>query len=207
MGRSLALWQDSAGVARACLEHPFVQGLARGTLPRDRFLFYVEQDAFFLDSFARAYALAFAKAPDMDTMAKIRGLFDGVYAELELHRGYAHKWGARLDPEPSRATLAYTDFLLRVAWSAPISHVVAAMTPCMRLYAHLGQRLATDAADDTPYREWIETYSHEDFEALARRMEALLDAYDDGGDAIAEHYRTAMNLELDFFEQAATSMR
>ena len=207
MGRSLALWQDSAGVARACLAHPFVQGLARGTLPRDRFVFYVEQDAFFLDSFARAYALAFAKAPDRDTMAKIRALFDGVYAELELHRGYAHKWGARLEPEPSRATLAYTDFLLRVAWSAPVGHVVAAMTPCMRLYAHLGQRLAPDAADDTPYREWIETYSHEDFEALARRMEALLDAHDDGGDAIAEHYRTAMNLELDFFEQAAPTTR
>ncbi len=45
------------------------------------------------------------------------------------------------------------------------------------------------------------------FEALARRMESLLDAHDDGGDAIAEHYRTAMNLELDFFEHAAPFIR
>jgi hypothetical protein len=37
-------------------------------------------------------------------------------------------------------------------------------------------------------------------------MEELLDAHDDGGNAIAEHYRTAMNLELGFFEQAATTM-
>lgn len=203
MSRAQALWRDNGDLAQACLEHPFPQGIARGDLPRDRFLFYVEQDAFFLDSFARAFALAFAKAPDAATMSELRGLLDGVFEELTLHQGYAERWGARLDAEPSPVTLAYTDFLLRVAWSEPVGHVVAAMTPCMRLYAYLGQELSSEVADDSDYREWVETYRDPDFDAFAGRMESLLDAHDDGGDSIARHYRRAMQREYAFFDQAA----
>ena len=44
---------------------------------------------------------------------------------------------------PSPACLAYTSFLLSVASSpsSSISQILAAMTPCMRLYAHVGSRL------------------------------------------------------------------
>ena len=206
MRRSRALWKDNADLATACLRHSFVQGIARGDLPLERFVFYIEQDAFFLDSFARAYALALAKAPDMATMTEVRRLLDGVFDELQLHHGYAQQWGARLDAEPAQATLTYTNFLLRVGWSEPVGRILAAMTPCMRLYAHLGQQLVSDIADDSPYREWVETYSHPDFDALARRMESLLDAQDDGSDVIARHYRTAMKLEYDFFDQAVESL-
>lgn len=202
MSRAEQLWTVNADIARACRIHPFVCGIASGELPRDRFVFYVEQDAWFLTAFARAYALALAKAPDTAAMDELRALLDGVFGELELHRGYAEQWGARLDPEPAGATLAYTDFLLRVAWSEPVGHVIAAMTPCMRLYAHLGEALEPDTAPDSPYREWVETYGGAEFDALAGRLEALLDAHDDGHDAVARHYRTAMVLELGFFDQA-----
>ena len=205
MSRAAVLWRDNADLARASLDHRFVQGLARGDLPRDAFVFYVEQDAYFLESFARAYALAFAKAPDRTAMLAIRELLDGVLEELALHDSYAEEWGANLAPEPSRATRAYTDFLLRVAWSESLGRIFAAMTPCMRLYAYLGQQLAPVTDDDQPYREWVDTYSSEPFEALAASMEALLDAHDDGSEAIARDYRTAMAREYDFFDQAAPS--
>jgi thiaminase (transcriptional activator TenA) len=205
MTRAAALWRDNADLAEACVRHGFVQGIARGDLAREAFVFYVEQDAFFLESFARAYALAFAKAPDRAVMTAVRTLLEGVFEELELHRGYARQWGARLDAEPARATLAYTDFLLRVAWSEPLGRILAAMAPCMRLYAHLGQQLLPVTADDSPYRGWVETYGHADFEALARRMESLLDVYDDGSEASTRYYRTAMVLERGFFDQAARS--
>jgi thiaminase (transcriptional activator TenA) len=203
MGRAADLWNDNAELAEACLRHPFVQGIARGDLPRDRFVHYIEQDAFFLESFARAYALAFAKAPDRQTMTAVRELLDGVFDELALHQGYAQRWGADLDAEPAPATLAYTDLLLRVAWSEPVGRILAAMTPCMRLYAYLGQELLPVTAAGSPYREWVDTYSHADFQALAARMESLLEAHDDGSETIAGLYRTALRLEHGFFEQAA----
>lgn len=202
MSRAEQLWTANADIAQACRAHPFVRGIASGELPRDRFVFYVEQDAWFLTAFARAYALALAKAPDAASMGELRALLEGVFEELELHRGYADRWGARLDPEPAAATRAYTDFLLRVAWSEPVGHVIAAMTPCMRLYAHLGAALGPDTDPASPYREWVETYGGAEFDALVDRLESLLDAHDDGDDAVARHYGTAMELELAFFDQA-----
>ena len=51
-------------------------------------------------------------------------------------------------------TAAYTNFLLAVAALEPVGHIAAAMTPCMRLYAYLGQQLAAQTKPDSPYREW-----------------------------------------------------
>lgn len=202
MGRAAELWQAHRAAAEGCLHHPFVQGIARGDLPRERFAFYVGQDAFYLEAFARAYALAFARAPDREGMEAFRELLDGVFRELELHRSYAARWGVDLAPRPAPATRAYTDFLLRVAWSEPVGRIAAAMTPCMRLYAYLGQGLAPVADPRSPYVEWVQTYAAPEFEQLARRVEGLLDRYDDGSAAVAEYYATAMELERAFFDQA-----
>lgn len=199
--RANALWTANHDLVVACRDHPFLRGIASGALERARFVAYVEQDAWFLAAFARAYALAIAKAPDLATMTELRALLDGALEELDLHRGYAQRWDADLDPTPSPATLAYTDFLQRVAWSEPLGHILAAMAPCMRLYADLGQHLLPIAAPDSPYRQWCETYADPGFAALAGTLEDLLDRFDDGSDALADRYRQAMQLEYAFFDQ------
>lgn len=201
-GLAAQLWRQNLDVARRCLEHPFVQGLGRGDLPRDRFAWYVGQDANFLEAFARAYALALAKAPDLETMTALRDLLEGVLDELRLHQGYAARWGVDLRPAPALATRAYTGFVLDVAWSRPLGAIAAAMTPCMRLYAYLGRSLADRVAPDNPYREWVTTYGSPAFEGLARRLEALLDRWHPGVEDVAALYRTAMELEFAFFDAA-----
>ncbi len=196
------LWQQSRDLADACLEHPFVQGIASGDLPRERFQVYVAQDAFFLEAFARAYALAFAHCPDREGLEIFKDLLVGVFEELKLHQGYAERWGISLSPEPVAATSAYCDFLLSIASLEPIGHTAAAMTPCMRLYAFLGQRLAEVVDPASPYRDWVETYSSPEVDALAARLEGLLERYGGDLERLAWLYRRAMELELAFFQAA-----
>ena len=102
--RSSTHWADAGPTAQDCLAHPFVTGLADGTLPRPAFQHYVGQDAFFLDAFARAYALCLAKAPDRATMGTFAELLGGAMGELDLHRAYAQRWDVDLSPEPTAAT-------------------------------------------------------------------------------------------------------
>ena len=64
MSLATTLWQTHQDLAVACLHHPFVQGIGDGTLPRATFAYYVGQDAFFLEAFARAYSIAAAKVQD-----------------------------------------------------------------------------------------------------------------------------------------------
>jgi thiaminase/transcriptional activator TenA len=69
--------------------------------------------------------------------------------------------------------------------------------------ACLGQQLAAQTTPDSPYREWVMTYSSARFEALARRLEGLLDRYGGDHDRLAVLYQQAMELEVRFFDAAA----
>lgn len=196
------LWADNADLAAEALASPFVRGIADGSLPEARFAGYVAQDAFFLEAFARAYALGAARSPDRAALDAFAGLLQGAREELRLHDGYAARWGIDLAAvQPLPATLAYTDFLLATAALGETGVLCAAMTPCMRLYAHLGGALAGAAGG--PYREWVDTYSAPEFEELAGTLEGLLDRYAVDTPAVRTAYRRAMRLEVAFFAAAS----
>lgn len=200
---STYLWQSNQDLAQACLEHPFVQGIATGTLDRVKFSYYVGQDAFFLEAFARAYSLAAAKAPDWQGFEVFHALAGGVLEELRLHEGYAAEWSVDLgNVEPAPATRRYTDFLMATAWGSDASLITVAMTPCMRLYAFLGQQLAHSGIPDHQYADWIRTYSHQEFEKLAQKLESLTDQYTKITASVKSIYRYAMLCERDFFQAA-----
>lgn len=66
--------------------------------------------------------------------------------------------------------------------------ILAAMTPCNRLYAFLGTQLASaHPGSDNPYAEWLRTYASPAFQALPQRMEALLDELGSDNDFGALH--------------------
>jgi thiaminase/transcriptional activator TenA len=196
-----SLWAENRDLAQTTLEHPFVQGLRQGSLPLQNFQSYIAQDAYFLEAFARAYALALAHSPDQHGLHEFFDLLAGVQEELRLHTSYAASWNVGLtNVMPAEATLAYTEFLLSTASLRDVGETCAAMTPCMRLYAFLGQSLvANQVQDENRYREWIQTYASSDFEALATRLEDLLDLYAHDVPAVHIAYRRAMSLELGFF--------
>jgi thiaminase/transcriptional activator TenA len=200
---STILWDANQELAIACLDNPFVQGIADGTLPTSTFAYYVGQDAFFLEAFARAYSIAAAKAPDWDCFGVFHQLASGVFEELKLHQTYANAWNVDLKQvTPGVATRRYTDFLLATAWSSSVGVTTCAMLPCMKLYAFLGQSLAQHDRPAHAYTDWIQTYSNSEFEDLAEQLATLANAYASPGDAEQEAYRYAMQCEFDFFQAA-----
>ena len=176
-----------------------MRGLADGSLQIQRFKGYVAQDAYFLEAFARAYAFCLANSTSREDLYGFADLIAGVLDELKLHRRYAERWQVDLScVTPVEATKAYVDFLLATAECGDLGETIAAMTPCMRLYAFLGRSLAK--AKVAPlYAEWVKTYADPGFEALAVQLETLLDAHATDSEAVRGNYRRAMDLELGFF--------
>lgn len=102
------IWQ-----AQHC--HPFVRGIADGTLSLERFKFWVRQDYVFLIDYARLLALAMARSPDLPTMTRFAKLVTATLdTEMSLHRAYAAEFGIsseELEGElPAPKTRAYTIF-------------------------------------------------------------------------------------------------
>lgn len=203
MSLAAALWAANADSAARILAHPFVRGLGDGTLPRTSFERYVAQDAYFLEAFARAYAFCLAHSTARDDLYGFAELIGGVIDELKLHKGYAARWNVDLvGVTPAPATRAYTDFLLDAAKRGVLGETIAAMTPCMRLYAWLGRSLAK--GDVAPlYAEWVRTYADPGFESLAIRLEDLLDRHAADSPAVRDNYARAMALEYGFFDANA----
>jgi thiaminase (transcriptional activator TenA) len=199
MTLSARLWAANSDLAQLALTHPFVTGIADGSLPPQRFAAFIAQDVFFLDAFARAYALALVRAPDTATLLTLADLIGGVRAELGVHNSSIGIGAVdAMTVEPTPATLAYTDFLVAVAATRGDGLIYAAMTPCMRLYAFLGSNLNPGPADR--YADWITTHAHPEFQALTARLEWLLDSSVPDAVAASTLYRRAMTLELDFFD-------
>ena len=118
----------------------------------------------------------------LDTDRVVR-LIAGVATSWALHNSYAARWGIDMaGVEPSPATLAYTDFLLATAATCGLGMMLAAMTPCMRLYAWLGASLDAGAAGQ--YAEWVQTYADPGFDDLASQLEDLLDQHADDSPAV-----------------------
>jgi thiaminase/transcriptional activator TenA len=162
-------------------DHPFVRGVADGTLPVAAFERYVRQDYVFLVDYARLLALGAARAPDLATMRRFADLAQAILGEeMELHRAFAREFGiteAELEAEePAPVTRGYTDFLLRTAALGDFAELAAALLPCMWGYAEIGERLAREPAPPDPrYAKWIATYADPEFAGLATWCRGLVD--------------------------------
>src|SRR5438105_8965212 len=90
-------WQQNAALREAIHRLPFNSELAAGILSRDRFRFYILQDAIYLGQYARVLALAAAKAPDMAGLEGFgKSALGAVAVEQALHARYLQEFG--VDP-------------------------------------------------------------------------------------------------------------
>lgn len=210
---SQQLQHAAAQVWEAQHKHPFIRGIADGTLDPQRFRAYIRQDYLFLIEYARVLALACARAPRLEQMERFAELAHSTLrTELDLHRAYAADWEitrAQLERErPQPATRAYTDFLLRTAALGEFGELVAAVLPCMWGYSDLGQRLAQHPPpSEQRYARWIAMYSSDEFAELAQWCRELCDqaAVDAGQEArtrMREAFLASSRYELDFWESA-----
>jgi thiaminase (transcriptional activator TenA) len=174
------LWQSIEPIYAAILRHPFLRGLTDGSLPRESFKFYAVQDALYLREFARALSLTGARAPEDDWIIMFNEHAAGALkVERALHEGFFRDFG--LTPAEVAATtlaptnLAYTSYLLAVAYGAPFHEAMAALLPCYWIYWEVGKQLERAGSDDPLYKRWIGTYASEEFGAVVRAVLAATD--------------------------------
>ena len=211
------LWASIEPIYAHILRHPFIAGLTDGSLPRSRFELYAVQDALYLREFARALAIAGARAPKDDWIVMLADHAAGALrVERSLHEGFFREF--RLTPEAVAATplapttLAYTHYLLAVAYGAPFHEALAALLPCYWIYWEVGKRLSQAGSPNPLYARWIGTYGSEEFGTI---VEAVLAATNEVAtplrqperDAMRRHFRTTSRYEWMFWDMGFRAER
>jgi thiaminase/transcriptional activator TenA len=174
------LWRDIEDIYAAILAHPFVTGLADGTLPPEAFEFYVLQDALYLRKYAQALAAVGSRAPDTAATEMFARHAAGVVsAELSLHRTLFAELG--IDPaslgevQEAPTTLAYTSYLLATTFNGSYAEGVGAVLPCYWIYAEVGKHLLERGSPNPHYQQWIDTYGGDEFGDEAGEVIAITD--------------------------------
>lgn len=160
---SESAWAAAGEIYNAILAHPFVRELAKGTLPRDKFIFYLGQDALYLESYTRVLAHIASRIGDKEfTETFLRFASDGVAVEKALHESFL---GDRELPAKSPACALYTATEMATAYEN-VCVEAASVLPCFWVYRNVGRHILQSCRniESNPYSKWIQTYADEYFD-------------------------------------------
>jgi thiaminase/transcriptional activator TenA len=205
------LWRETLPVFAEILAHPFIAGLTDGSLSRERFVFYMQQDALYLQDFSRALAITGARLPDPAAARSFLGFAQGAATvESLLHETYFQQFGVEPAAAKAPACFAYTHYLLASAATAPHAEAAAALLPCFWIYREVGKeivRRAQGGVAANPYARWIETYAGVEFDASVSRAIDIVEALaaetpEPGRQAMRDAYEHSARLEWMFWDSA-----
>jgi len=173
------LWTDIRPIYQKTIEHPFLKGLADGTLPRDRFQFYLLQDRRYLRVFGQALSVLASKAPRPEWAATLnRHAIDSLKEEQTLHEKILAGWGvppAAMDAAMAPSNYAYTNHLLAAVHRLSFAEGLAAMLPCYWIYEEVGKELKKRGSKDPAYQRWIDNYAGDEYGAVVKQVLAMMD--------------------------------
>jgi thiaminase/transcriptional activator TenA len=152
-------------------------------------------------------------------MREAAGAVDALLnTEMKLHVDYCAKWGLSeqdmLAAPEDPANLNYTRYVLDTGMTGDVLDLLVALAPCSCGYGEIGARLLVDPTtvlEGNPYRDWIEMYGGEEFQAVSRAAVRQIDrvaaarigdkpAKSPRWSRLCEIFTTAVQLEAAFWQ-------
>lgn len=157
---SRTIWEDFH-------DHPFVKGIADGTLSKEKFEYFMIQDYLYLMEYAKVFSIGTAKAADPGVMKAFSLYVDQIMnGELKIHRAYMEQLGITQrqadDAVMAMDNLSYTSYMLRIAYEGGPAEVCAAILPCAVSYEEIACAMVQkdpSCAEHPFYGEWIRGYA------------------------------------------------
>ena len=187
------LKNEAAPIWRAIFAHPFLREIKDGTLPVEKFRYYLTQDYQYLEGFGRTVVMAMAKAPNSQTLEELshrvmtpieRPLHHQLLQAADVSLDYINEVGR------SPTNSAYVNHMLATASLYGLGPTAAALLPCPWTYHELKDEVG--ASEHPLYSQWTNFY-------VAGFLENSVNAWCGFVDAAAEH---AGQEELEAMRQA-----
>ena len=157
---ALDLWNEAA-------DKPFVKEMAEGSLDEGLFRRYMIQDYLYLLDYIDTLRLIQSRTEN----AELKAFMDAVIAETEnetyrVHVPHMKQLGVS-DEEIRRAIRMpviseYIGYMQKQVREHGIIAGLTALLQCSWLYAHIGEKAASEHADDirkSPYKFWFDAYT------------------------------------------------
>lgn len=164
--------------------HPFVQGLCDGSLPVEKFKYYLIQDHKYLMQYAKLFALGVVKSHDESDMRMFNSLISATLdTENALHQKYLAELGVSQESiantQMALNNKSYTDYMIAESTKGGLPEITASVLACSWSYKVIGDYLEKQTQDmpETFYSRWIAMYTSEEYRLANQEMIDLFDKY------------------------------
>jgi len=158
----------------AMAAHPFVLGLAHGTLPDGALQAWVQQDRVFVVEERRVVAALRAHGLPSRLDDLLADLDRSLVLEADAFTRTAAEHGVAPEAEPWPVCLGYTPYL-RCAAHDDVLEGLTALYAAERAYLDTWTAVAERSPADSPYHAWIRNWSGEEFRAFVSALGRDLD--------------------------------
>jgi thiaminase/transcriptional activator TenA len=204
------LWGSIEGIYDRILAHPFLIELVDGTLDERAFRHYIVQDTLYIREYARVHSVAAGRAESSADMLRFNQLaVDIVRAEQTFHADFFRDWGLSDEDvwttPPAPTNLAYTSYMLSVAYSGTFAESVGVVLPCAWIYLKVGKQLASAGSSNPLYKRWIDLYAGDEYDALIQDVLAITNRVGETlgereRERVRKHFVTASRFEWMFWD-------
>lgn len=213
MGFCEKVRQETDFYWEASIAHPFVRGIADGTLVLEKFKMYMMQDAYYLKHYTKVLALAAAKATCDEDIQYFLNTAKFIHdAELELHRTTFRELGVTEEElanfEPAPAAYNYVSHMYSAVHNGDVAEAFAAILPCPWLYQEIGQYYKDAKPGVALYEQWIALYSSQEMVETIALQKTMMDRFAIEQPAkarvLTEHFKRSCYYEWMFWEMPWT---
>jgi len=202
-------WTQIEPIYQKILNMPFIEELQAGTLPLEKFQFYMGQDSFYLENFARSLALIGAKAHCVShALDFIRFAEGAIVVEKALHDSYFKEFGLNQRGNIEPTTHHYINFLKSTSALDQVEVAMAAVLPCFWIYQEVGDSIyKNQLSGENPYEKWIDTYAGKEFKELVIKAKNICDSVAENcttqqQERMTQAFVEASKLEFMFWDSA-----
>ncbi|MBZ7929383.1 TenA family protein [Campylobacter molothri] len=211
------LIKENLKIWNAYIQHNFVKQLENETLSKEQFLFYLKQDYIYLINYSKCYARLALNANTVEELRfAIKFQNYTLEGELELHKSILNL-GIDInnfsEKDESLINIAYSRYILSVGEKGDFLDMLIALSACAIGYGYIGnaiyKNISQEKLQNHPYKEWILTYSSQEFQTTVKEFEDFVNSY---SNQISEEkfkklnsiFRNVVRLEIAFWEHSLT---
>ena len=196
------LFNTTEELWKSYLVHPFVKGLAEGSLDIDKFRFYMIQDYRYLLEYSKVFAFGIIKSNREDIQRRFALMVkDTLDGEMTIHKKYMARLGIKPEEVSGSKTAlinqSYTSYMLDVAAKGDILDIIVAVLSCAWSYQFIGENIAKveGALENETFGEWVQGYYSDEYRASTQE---IIDLVNELGENISEE--KALYLEEVFYK-------
>lgn len=202
------VWEKATPLYHKILEHPFVVEMVEGSLPREKYHAYLQQDLLYLRYASEAFKMTAERTIDEQQKSFLLTVHHDIEKSIvDYIKEYKIKQEAL---DPVFECHVYREHIMQAANSQNYFYNTGVLVPCLVSYSYVANHFIDKIHPDNPYSRWFTQNYHEFEQTAVPAKNFINDLLRNANKAAYEEFlrgfKESMEMEILFWEGMYNSL-